>query len=129
VNKEIGISFTEINPQAVVLGFDKTLTYKKIGSAALYLQREECIPFIATNPDDTCRIDGGQIPDVGLFLKMFEQTTGRKPDKIIGKPNKAILELSLNGKNVQYSEVLVVGDRWKQTLEWHMMQERRFLQY
>ncbi|MHA1347152.1 MAG: HAD hydrolase-like protein [Candidatus Heimdallarchaeaceae archaeon] len=45
------------------------------------------------------------------FLKMFEQTTGRKPDKILGKPNKLILELSLKGKNVQKNEVLVVGDR------------------
>ncbi len=109
--EEKGISFNNINPQAVVLGFDKTLTYGKIESAALFLQREERIPFIATHPDDTCPIDGGRIPDIGSFLKMFEQATGRKPDKILGKPNKIILESSLNGKDVQKNEVLVVGDR------------------
>jgi len=109
--EEKGISFSNVNPRAVVLGFDKTLTYKKIESAALFLQREESIPFIATHPDDTCPIDGGRIPDVGSFLKMFEQATGRKPDKILGKPNKMILELILTGKNVQKNEVLVVGDR------------------
>lgn len=109
--EEKGISFSDKDPQAVVLGFDKTLTYKKIESAALYLQREECIPFIATHPDDTCPIDEGRITDVGSFLKMFEQATGRKPEKIIGKPNKVMLELSLKGKNVLKSEVLVVGDR------------------
>ena len=86
--EEKGVSFSDKDPQAVVLGFDKTLTYKKIESAALYLQREECIPFIATHPDDTCPIDEGRIPDVGSFLKMFKQATGRKPEKIIGKPNK-----------------------------------------
>jgi HAD superfamily hydrolase (TIGR01450 family) len=106
-----GISFDDINPQAIILGFDRTLTYKKIESAALYLQREERIPFFATHPDDTCPIDKGRIPDVGSFLKMFEQATGRIPDKILGKPNKMILELSLKGKNVQKNEVLVVGDR------------------
>lgn len=42
---------------------------------------------------------------------MFKQATGRKPEKIIGKPNKVMLELSLKGKNVLKSEVLVVGDR------------------
>ncbi len=111
--EEKGVSFNDVNPQAIVLGFDRTLTYKKIESAALYLQREERIPFFATHSDDTCPIDGGRIPDVGSFLKMFEQATGRIPDKTLGKPNKMMLELSLNGKNVQKNEVLVVGDRLK----------------
>ena len=109
--EEKGISFNDINPQAIILGFDRTLTYKKIESAALYLQREEPILFFATHPDDTCPIDKGRIPDIGSFLKMFEQATGRIPDKILGKPNKMMLELSLKGKNVQKNEVLVVGDR------------------
>ncbi len=109
--KENGISYDDINPQAIILGFDRTLTYKKIEAAALFLQREERLPFIATHPDDTCPVDGGRIPDIGSFLRMFEQATGRKPDKILGKPNKMILELSLSGKNVQKNEVLVVGDR------------------
>jgi HAD superfamily hydrolase (TIGR01450 family) len=109
--EEKGIYYNDIDPQAVVLGFDRTLTYKKIESAALFLQREEHLPFIATHPDDTCPVDGGRIPDIGSFLKMFEQATGRKPDKILGKPNTMILELSLFGINVHRNEVLVVGDR------------------
>lgn len=109
--EEKGITFDDISPQAIILGFDRTLTYKKIESVALYLQKEEYIPFFATHLDDTCPIDGGKIPDVGSFLKMFEQATGRVPDKILGKPNTAMLELSLNGKNFLKNEVLVVGDR------------------
>ena len=109
--EERGIVFCDTSPQAIVLGYDKTLTYKKIETAALYLQREVSIPFFATHPDDTCPIDGGRIPDIGSFLKMFEQATGRKPDKILGKPNKLILELSLTDKNFRKNEVLVVGDR------------------
>ncbi len=106
--EEKGITFDDVNPQAIILGFDKTLTYNKIESVSLYLQREELIPFFATHPDDTCPIIGGKIPDVGSFLKMFEQATGRVPDKILGKPNTSILDLSLNGKNVKKNEVLVV---------------------
>jgi len=109
--EEKGIYHNDIAPQAVILGFDKTLTYKKIESAALFLQREERLPFIATHPYDTCPVDGGRIPDIGSFLRMFEQATGRKPDKILGKPNIMILELSLVDRNVRKNEVLVVGDR------------------
>ncbi|MBY9001098.1 MAG: HAD-IIA family hydrolase [Candidatus Heimdallarchaeota archaeon] len=106
-----GISQNDKNPQAVVLGFDKTLTYKKIQKVSQFLLQAERIPFYATHPDDTCPIDGGKIPDVGSFLKMFEQATGRKADKILGKPSKMILEFSLQSRNVKLSEVLVIGDR------------------
>ena len=106
-----GIENTADNPQAVVLGFDKTLTYEKIETIALLLQKKEKIPFYATHPDSTCPMDYGKIPDVGSFLKMFEESTGRTADLIFGKPNGLILELCLSKKDVNFSEVLVVGDR------------------
>ena len=106
-----GIQNTYNNSQAIVLGFDKTLTYEKIKKISLLLQKEERIPFYATHPDSTCPMDYGKIPDVGSFLKMFEEATGRTADLIFGKPNGLILELCLSKKNVSFSEVLVIGDR------------------
>ena len=109
--EQSGIFNTETNPQAIVLGFDKTLNYEKIKTTSLLLQKKEKIPFFATHPDDTCPVDEGRIPDVGSFLKLFENATGRTADLILGKPSKLILELVLTKRNIDVSEVLVIGDR------------------
>ena len=109
--EEKGIKNNFEKPQAIILGFDKTLNYEKIQKTALLLQNEEQIPFFATHPDDTCPTEKGDIPDVGSFLKMFEQATGRTADIIFGKPNEIILKLCLSKSNVDFSEVLVIGDR------------------
>jgi len=106
-----GVFNTEINPKAIVLGFDKTLTYEKIAKTAILLQEKPVIPFFATHPDDTCPIENGKIPDVGSFLKMFEQATDRTANIIFGKPNEMILKLCLGNSQVSFSEVLVIGDR------------------
>ncbi len=106
-----GIENASDDPQAIILGFDKTLTYEKIKTISLLLQKEDRIPFYATHPDSTCPMDYGKIPDVGSFLKMFEEATGRTADLIFGKPNGLILELCLSKKDVSFSEVLVIGDR------------------
>ncbi len=106
-----GISNDPDAPQAIVLGFDKTLTYDKIQRVALLLQKEKCIPFFATHPDNTCPTSDGEIPDVGSFLKMFEQSTGRTADIIFGKPNDLLLKLCLSKSNIDFEQVLVLGDR------------------
>ncbi len=106
-----GVKNNSENPQAIVLGFDKTLDYEKIQRTALLLQNEERIPFFATHSDNTCPTEEGDIPDVGSFLKMFEQATGRTADIIFGKPNEIMLKLCLSRTNVDFSEVLVIGDR------------------
>jgi len=77
----------------------------------LLLQKEEKIPFYATHPDSTCPMEYGKIPDVGSFLKMFEEATGKTADIIFGKPNGLILELCLTKRDLRFSEVLVIGDR------------------
>jgi len=106
-----GIQNCSENPQAIILGFDTSLTYKKIKQTALLLQKPERIPFYATHPDDTCPTEEGEIPDVGSFLKMFEQATGRTADAFFGKPSTLILNSCLSKASVKPSKVLVIGDR------------------
>lgn len=98
-------------PEAIVLGYDKTLTYDKIKTLTLLLQREERIPFFATHADKTCPIDDGKIPDVGSFLKMFEEATDRTPDIVFGKPNDIMIKSSMKERNIKKSNVLIIGDR------------------
>ena len=106
-----GIQQNTENPEAILLGYDKTLTYDKIAKVAILLQQEPRIPFYATHADKTCPVDGGKVPDVGSFLKMFEEATDRLPDMIFGKPNDIMIKLSMKNKKIGSENVLIIGDR------------------
>lgn len=93
----------------VVLGFDTTLTYEKIWTACDYIL--DGVEFIATHPDLNCPLAGGkQMPDTGSMIKMFEAATGVSP-KIIGKPNKGVVEVLMKKFGYTQEELVMVGDR------------------
>lgn len=95
--------------QAVILAYDTELTYEKLTTASLLLQKNENIQFLATHIDMFCPTEEGNIPDIGCMTLVIQETTGRSPDKIFGKPNKVLLE-NIN-KKYDNNEVVVVGDR------------------
>ena len=98
------------SPDYVVLGFDTTLTYEKIWIACDYIKAG--IPFLATHPDDVCPLAGGKtMPDTGAMIKMFEAATGGILPKVIGKPNKLIVESILEKYNLQPEDLVMIGDR------------------
>jgi len=97
------------DPDYVVLGFDTTLTYEKIWIACDYIK--DGVEFLATHPDYVCPLPMGKsMPDTGAMIKMFEAATGVSP-KIIGKPNKLIIESILNKYKLKPEDVVMVGDR------------------
>lgn len=98
----------EDGAQAVILAYDTELTYEKLARSALLLQRPE-VAFLATHPDLVCPSPEGPLPDVGSFLGLYEIATGRRPDRIFGKPHPAVLEPLL----ARYSreDMVMVGDR------------------
>lgn len=104
-----GLKVVGRNPDCVVLGFDKTLTYEKLRRACRLLQ--DGIPYISTHPDIVCPDEDGPIPDAGSMQLMIQAATGRMPDKIIGKPNKLMIEMALARAGVGRSAVAMVGDR------------------
>ncbi|MFW6287697.1 MAG: HAD-IIA family hydrolase, partial [bacterium] len=74
----------------LVLGFDTTLTYKKLWDAHELIMRG--IPYLATNPDFVCPLEGGKtMPDCGSMINLLKTSTGREP-LVIGKPNIAMVE-------------------------------------
>jgi HAD superfamily hydrolase (TIGR01457 family) len=98
------------NPDYVVLGFDTTLTYEKIWIACDYIKAG--VEYLATHPDYICPLPKGEsMPDTGAMIKMFEAATGGKLPKIIGKPNKLIIESILDKYNLKQDDVVMVGDR------------------
>ncbi len=93
---------------AVVLGFDTTLTYERLKRACL-LVAEGC-PYYATHPDYTCITDEGLIPDIGSFIEAIKSVTGRVPH-VIGKPQPEIVAAALAKLGHTAEETAMVGDQ------------------
>jgi HAD superfamily hydrolase (TIGR01457 family) len=96
------------DPEAVVLSFDTTLTYRKLEKACLLLQKG--LPYIATNPDRVCPADYGDIPDCGAMAALIESATGRRP-RYIGKPNPAMARLGMRRIGADPARTAMIGDR------------------
>jgi len=103
------IELTDKDPQAVVLGFDTTITYKKIWKICDLIRAG--LPFIATHPDLNCPTETGYMPDTGSFIALIEASTGRKPDVIVGKPNPFMVESVVSKTGVNVNRIAVIGDR------------------
>ena len=107
--KAQGFILSEASPDAVVLGFDMTLTYAKLRILCDHLRNG--VPFIATHPDVNCPTSSGFIPDIGSMIAMIKTSTGREPDLIIGKPNRLIVDMLAESMGVDVEDCGMVGDR------------------
>ena len=103
-----GLQLDEAEPEAVVLAFDKTLTYAKLEKANLLLRQG--LPFIATNPDAVCPTDYGYIPDCGAIAALLQTASGRAP-KYIGKPNPEMARMGMDKIGATVGDSAMVGDR------------------
>ena len=100
----------EAGCDAVVVGYDTTLNYDHLCRAAYLIGQGK--PYLATHPDLVCPTEMETIlPDCGAICALLESATGRKPDRVSGKPNPAILEAVMNQRGLSAREVVMVGDR------------------
>lgn len=106
---EAGITLDDKSPGLVVTAFDTELDYKKLCETCDFIRAG--LPFIATHPDLNCPTETGFIPDIGSFHALIEASTGRKPDRIIGKPCRYIIETMLEKTGSSPSATAVIGDR------------------
>ncbi len=97
-------------PEIVIVGFDTTLTYPRLCSAAYWISKGK--PFIATHPDRICPTDKPTVlPDCGAICKLLESATGRAPDIVLGKPHPRMLGGVMARHNLEPDQLAVVGDR------------------
>ena len=94
----------------LLIGFDRELTYRKIEDTCRLLAARPDIPYYATNPDWVCPTEFGAVPDCGSICEMIARATGCRP-RVIGKPEKAMIELAMQRYGVSPEETVVVGDR------------------
>lgn len=104
-----GILLDNSRPEVVVTAFDTTLTYQKLCEVCGFVRSG--LPYIATHPDYNCPTETGFIPDIGSFHALIHASTGRMPDRIIGKPGPDIISYMLSVAGASPGETAVVGDR------------------
>ena len=93
----------------VVIAFDRTFTYAKLNTALQAVKQGARL--IATNPDRTCPVEGGEIPDCAGMIAAVEAVTGHRVEAIVGKPSPIILEVALQALGVPAADSVIVGDR------------------
>jgi HAD superfamily hydrolase (TIGR01450 family) len=97
-------------PDAVLVGFDTTLTYSRLCRAAWWIAKGKF--FFATNPDRVCPTNEPTVlVDCGSITAALEKATGRSPHAIPGKPDPAMLQGILNRHSVAPENLAMVGDR------------------
>ncbi|MDL2232465.1 HAD-IIA family hydrolase [Ruminococcaceae bacterium OttesenSCG-928-L11] len=107
--EDAGIVLDDDNPDVLVTAFDTTLTYEKMTKACDFARAG--LPFLATHPDYNCPTETGFIPDIGAIHAFIHASTGRMPDKIIGKPYREIIDCALAQTGCRAEETVMVGDR------------------
>jgi HAD superfamily hydrolase (TIGR01450 family) len=105
-----GFAIVDESPDAVIVGWDRSLTYERLCRTAWYIQQG--LPYVATHPDRVCPTNEATLlPDCGALCALFEAATGRRPDAIAGKPRPAMLQEVMHRHILTADEVAMIGDR------------------
>ena len=105
----IGIRVVDGTPERadlVVVGWDRDLTYDRLRTAALLIQRGARL--VATNADATYPAPDGLWPGGGAILAAVTTATGATPT-VVGKPSRPMFEAAAEDTGARHP--LVVGDR------------------
>lgn len=93
----------------VVVSWDRQFTYRKLDDALQAIRRGA--RFIATHPDRTCPVEGGEVADVGGMIGAVEGVTGKRVELITGKPSPITVQEALGLLGLAANECIMVGDR------------------
>ena len=101
----------ETQLQGVCIGWDRKLTWRKLADAMRVILNDTGI-FVGTNPDNSYPMENTIVPGAGAGIAALANACGKDPDIIIGKPNRFLIDLTLNemGCNDQL-EAIYIGDR------------------
>jgi HAD superfamily hydrolase (TIGR01450 family) len=93
----------------VVVAFDRTFDYRKLNIAfqAIKLGAH----FVATNPDRTCPIEEGEVPDCAGMIAAIEAVTQKKVEVIVGKPSPLMIQAAMDVMGLKPNDCILIGDR------------------
>ncbi|MFW6104545.1 MAG: HAD-IIA family hydrolase [Candidatus Bipolaricaulota bacterium] len=93
----------------VVASFDRNFHYDKLNIAFQAIMNGA--RFIATNPDRTCPVKNGEVPDAAGMIGAIEGVTGKKVELVTGKPSKLMVKAALDRLELPPGDCLLIGDR------------------
>lgn len=103
-------SDSDLQPGAVIVGFDPLLDYSTFCKAAWWVKKG--LPYFATHPDLICPTNEKTVLlDCGALCAALEAAVGRKPDAVAGKPEPQMLYSLCVRLGIKCHEVAMVGDR------------------
>jgi HAD superfamily hydrolase (TIGR01450 family) len=107
--EDAGFEITWDAPEAMVVGFDTSLSYERLCRTAYWI---DCgLPFVATHPDLICPTDEATVlVDCGSICACLTAATGRQP-VVLGKPDPSMLLDICERLEFGADEVAMVGDR------------------
>ncbi|PSL44450.1 4-nitrophenyl phosphatase [Salsuginibacillus halophilus] len=104
-----GLEITGTQPEAVICGMDRGITYEKIQQAARAV--DEGSLFVATNTDRALPAEDGLKPGNGALVSTVAVASNQKP-VVIGKPEPSIMHAALNAFAFEADATLMVGDNY-----------------
>lgn len=106
--QSVGFVLSRIDPVAVVVGFDRDITYAKLREATLLIRAG--VPFVATNPDVTLPVPEGQVPGTGTIVAAVAAASDQEP-LVIGKPEPLLMEQAMARMGAVQETTAAIGDR------------------
>lgn len=104
---DAGFRLVDHDPDAVVCGLDRRLTYDRLAGACFAIRAGA--PFVATNPDLALPTERGFLPGNGATIAYLHAATGIAP-VVIGKPEATMLRIAMERSAARPEETAIVGD-------------------
>jgi NagD protein len=106
--EDVGYTFTEQEPDYVVLGETQEYSFERITRAIRLIASGA--RFIATNPDVSGPSEEGLVPAAGAVAALIERAIGVTP-YYIGKPNPLMIRTALRRIGEHSEHAIMIGDR------------------
>lgn len=104
-----GFRLTETNPDAVVMGLDRGITYDKLSKATVAVRNGAM--FISTNEDAAVPTEQGFHPGNGALTSVVT-TAAQKNPVFIGKPQPIMVDMAMQVLGLSKDEVALIGDNY-----------------
>ncbi|MET3292584.1 UNVERIFIED_CONTAM: 4-nitrophenyl phosphatase [Brevibacillus sp. OAP136] len=105
--EQAGYHLTAEQPDAVVVGIDRSFTYEKLAIAAKAIRKGA--RFLATNNDAALPTEHGLTPGNGSLVAAVAVASGAEP-VVVGKPEPLIVDYALRKLGLDKSDTLLIGD-------------------
>lgn len=106
---DVPLAADDEQPDVLVMGIDRTMTYERLTEAALTVQRGA--KLIGTNGDIKFPMEAGFAPGNGSLVRLVANVAGVEP-LFIGKPSPLMLEIVAQEHHFTKEDMVMVGDNY-----------------